>query len=211
ILHNRNLIQVPYIMNRFYNILYPIFVVVLMLGIVSCKKHDLEDFSLTKTTPLTVSAGSIIGDIKKDNEKIYFKVRIALSEPATKAFQVGLEVNNDTLQALIDRNLVENMAIISPGSYFVPNVAEVAFVVDSASFDVQVSLTEVERQYGKKIGLAIKLIEPSKGNNTNSDNQASIVIIDTEQVIEEGDIRYLSITNGGGGILEVLHGVNYRV
>src|SRR5690606_27535014 len=104
-----------------------------------------------------------------------------------------------------------NTAIISPGSYFVPNVAEVAFGVDSASFDVQVSLTEVERQYGKKIGLAIKLIEPSKGNNTNSDNQTSIVIIDTEQVIEEGDIRYLSITNGGGGILEVLHGVNYRV
>ena len=198
-------------MNRFCNTLYQILLVVSMLAIASCKKHDLEDFSLSKTTPLTVSAGSMVGDIKKDNEKISFKVRLALSEPAKKAFQVGLEINNDTLQSLIDKGLAENTAIASPGSYFIPNVAEVAFGVDSASFDVQISLTEIERQYGKKIGLAIKLIEPSKGNNTNPENQTSIVIIDTKQVIDEGDIHYLSITNGGGAVLEVVQGVNYRV
>jgi len=182
-----------------------------LVHLYSCQKRELEDFSLAKATGLTVSAGTIIGEVEKNNENVAFEVGISLSAPADKAFQVGLELNNDTINALIESGTLENTVPVPLGSFTIPNVAVVPFGVDYAKFKIQVSISAFERNYGKKLALAINLIDPTKGNKTDGDSQTAILMLDSRELLEESEIHYLSVTNQENGILNVERGVNYRV
>src|SRR5690606_22660871 len=88
----------------------------------ACKDHELEDFNLEKTSPSTVSAGNTIGEIRKSNEVITVPLSVSLSTPATRAFQVGLQLNGDTIQSMIDSGDLANTVDLNPEAIQLPNV-----------------------------------------------------------------------------------------
>ncbi len=183
----------------------------ILLQFISCKDHTLEDFEIQKTTPVTVSAGDLQGNIQRDNEKVIVKVGIGLSAPAAKAFQVGLSLNVDTVNKLIANNTLQNTVLL-PGSYIkLSNVAQVSFGADSAFFSVDVTLTAFEQYYGKNVAFAVDLTDPTKGNQAAGGRKTSIIVLNSKELIQEDEIHYLSIKNGGGGILTLTRGKNYNI
>lgn len=182
-----------------------------LLQFISCKDHELEDFEAQKTTPITVTAGAVQGGVERDNEKVIVRVGIGLSAAATKAFQVRLTLNSDTVGRLISNNTLQNTVQL-PGSYIkLTNVAQVPYGADSAFFSVEIMLTAFEQYYGKNIALAVDLEDPTKGNQTASGKRTSLIVLDSKALIKEEEIHYLSIKNGGGGILTLTRGKNYNI
>jgi len=192
------------------NFLYLTFFVTCLTLFFSCKDHILEDFNADKVTPVTVSAGSVSGTMERDNEKVILHVGVRLSAPATKAFQINLTLNSDTINTLIANNTLQNTVLLPSNLVKVPNVAEVSYGVDSVFFPVQVNLTALEQYFGKKVAVAVSLNDPTKGNQVGS-KKTSIIVLDTRSIVKEEEIHYLSIKNGGGGTLNVTRGLNYNV
>lgn len=188
------------------NTIYLIFFALLWCA---CKDHQLEEFKPQNSDPLQVSAGNIRGKITRDNDKVTFQVGIGLSAPTEKAFQVGLNLNPDTIKTLIANGTLTNAVLLTGTNIQLPNVAEVGYGVDSAFFKVQVNLSVFEQYYGKKLAMAVTLTEPTKGNKVSK--KTSIILLDSKALIKEEEIHYLSIKNGGGGIMEVTRGKNYQV
>lgn len=176
----------------------------------ACKDHGLEDFALQKTSPSSVSAGAVAGAIRKDNEKVTIPLKVALNTPATRAFEVGLQFNADTVQGLIDDNTLENTAALPVTAVTLPNVVRIPFGADSAIFEVSVSITELERLYGMNVAMAFNLVQPGKGNSVGAP-RSGLVVLNTTELLNVEDIHYVSITNGAGGILEARNRQNYVV
>lgn len=192
------------------NSLYLAFLSLLFLQLFACKDHALEDFNVEQPIPVIVSAGSVGSNLVRDNDKVTLRVGVKLSAPASRAFQIGLILNPDTINTLIGNNTLLNTVLL-PGSYIkIPNVAEVSYGVDSAFFSVQITLTAFERFYGKNVAFAVSLEDPTKGNQTGI-KRTSVIVLNTKDLVKESEIHYLSIKNGGGTILNVKKGQNYRV
>jgi hypothetical protein len=190
------------------NIKYFFLGVVLLAA--SCKKKDLDRLDLLTTEPRVISASAIVAaDITKDVESVKIPFKITLSGPATKAFQVGVTLNNDTVTQLISNGTLQNTVLASSGSVYLPNVIDVAYGQDTASGMATVQLTELERNYGKNIAFVIRLTNPGKGNIIEASKSSILVVINTTQIMTPADIHYLSISNGGGSILNVEYKKNY--
>jgi hypothetical protein len=184
---------------------------VFLLQLWSCKDKMLEDFNTEKTTPVVVSAGSVSSIIGRDNEKVTVNVGLRLSAPSTKAFQVNLRLNTDTMETLIKSGNLQNTVVLPAGYIKIPNVAEVGYGVDSVFFPVEITMTAFEQYYGKKVAIAVTLSDPSKGNQISGNQRTSVIVLDTKSIVKEEDIHYLSIKNGGGSVLQVTKGANYVV
>lgn len=179
----------------------------LLMGI-SCKDHDLEDFKLETSQLSQVSASNEAGKISKSNEKVIVPLTVNLSQPATKAFQVGIELDRESIiKQIEDGQLMETVAL--EAEYIeLPNVVVIPFGASKVHFEVGLSITGIEKHYGKKLAFSYRLIEPSKGNSVGDASNA-LVTLNTLDLLEENEIHYLSIANGGGGILEVQNRKNY--
>lgn len=196
-------------MNMKRNYIY-LAVAVLLMQLFSCKDNVLEDFNTGKVNPVTVSAGGMSGAVERDNEKVILHVGVKLSAPATRAFQINLMLNTDTVAALIAGGTLSGTKAL-PASYLkIPNIAEVTYGVDTAFFAVEISLTAFEQYFGGKVAFAVSLNDPTKGNGVSS-RRTSLIVLDTKDLIKEGEIHYLTIKNGGGGILNVTRGNHYVV
>lgn len=196
-------------MNMKRNYIY-LAVTALLMQLFSCKDHVLEDFNTGKVNPVTVSAGGLSGAAERDNEKVILHVGVKLSAPATRAFQINLTLNTDTVSALIAAGTLPGTQLL-PSSYIkIPNTAEVTYGVDTAFFDIQIGLTAFEQYFGEKVALAVSLNDPTKGNGVGS-RRTSVIVLDTKDLIKKEEIHYLTIKNGGGGILNVTRGSNYSV
>src|SRR5688572_4509296 len=101
------------------NIRYFFLGVVLLAA--SYKKKDLDRLDLLTTEPRVISASAIVAaDISKDVESVKIPFKITLSGPATKAFQVGVTLNNDTVTQLIANGTLKNTVLASSGSVYLP-------------------------------------------------------------------------------------------
>lgn len=183
---------------------------VLAVGLAACKDHDLEDFAIEQTAPSAVSAGDVVGDIVKSNERITVPIQVTLSTPATKAFQVGVALNVDTVEQLVEDNVLTGTAVLPANAVELPNVVKVAYGASTASFDVSISVTAIEKYYGQAIAFAFNLVDPGKGNHVGSEG-SGLVVLNTEDLLNESEIHYVSFTNGGGEILEARNRQNYTV
>lgn len=176
----------------------------------SCKEDGLSDFSLQGNTPTTVSAGDIAGDIVKSSDQIRIPVKILLSTPASKAFQVSLQLNADTVEKLIEEGSLTDVSAIPAAAITIPNAVSVDYGASEAVFDIQVNISSLEHFFGKQVALAYNLLAPGKGNMLDAEH-AKVIVFNTADVLNEEEIHYISITNGGGGILEVRNRMNYEV
>ncbi len=190
--------------------LFGMFALLLVIMLDGCETKSLEDFSLQDNKLATVSAAGIAGEVQKTNESIIVPVSVKLNGNASKAFDVGLSVNQDTVQTLIQSGELTAVVAVAPAAITVPNVVKVSYGADSASFEITISRTEVEKYFGKQLALAYSLNDPTKGNIINSSNRTGIIILDTKELLTTADIHYLSIRTGGGEVLQVKNRQNYE-
>src|SRR5688572_23753455 len=74
---------------------------------VACSDTQLEDFGIDKGTPVVVETGDIAEGVTKTGETVTIQVRVGLSAPASKAFQVELQLNADTVAQLAEEGNLE--------------------------------------------------------------------------------------------------------
>lgn len=176
----------------------------------ACKDNGLDDFSLRENVTTTVSAGDVAGDIIKSSDQIRIPVKITLSSAAAKAFQVGLQLNADTVLHLIEQGDLAEVSAIPAGSITIPNAVSVDYGATEAIFHIQVSISSLEQFFGQRVALGYDIVESGKGNTIGSPRSA-VIVFNTADILNEEEIHYVSITNGGGSVLEVRNRTNYRV
>jgi hypothetical protein len=182
----------------------------LILTAVSCKHNNLEELDAIKNQDRSVSgAGAITGAITKDNETVKVPFKITLSGPASKAFQVGITLNSDTVSKLIAAGTLTNTVLVPNGAIDYPSVVNVAFGADTASGVATIRLSVLEANYGKNIAFAFKLAAPGKGNQIKGSQSNIMVVLNTKDLVKEDEIHYVSILNGGG-IMNVEYKKNYN-
>lgn len=175
-----------------------------------CKKKDLQDLASVTSEPRTVSAQSIVaGEITKDNSSVMVPFHLKLSGPAGKAFQVAVDANFDTVTRMIASGALQNTVVAASSAVFLPNVVNVAYGTDSATGIATVKLSEVEANYGKNVAFVIRLMNPGKGNKIDAAKSTCLVVINSKELMSADDLHTLSISNGGGGILNVDFQHNY--
>lgn len=177
-------------------------------ALAACDSHDLEDFDLQGSAPSVVSAGDISGAITKDAEYAKIPIEVTLSSPASKAFQVGLAFDADATEALAASQGDEVVATPSE-MLVIPNVVQIPFGAERASFEISANISFLESHFGKKAAVVIKLVEPGKGNQIDPEGGASSILLNTAEILKPEDIRYIAITNGGGEVLEARNRQNY--
>lgn len=181
----------------------------LAAGLVSCNKSELEDFRQPDVSPVTVNAGPIAEAPKANNETIVVSWRVDLSAPVQQAFEVGVELHTDTVQALVDNGTLENTVVLDGDALLVPSHLEIPYGVESAVLDVEISRTILERSFGKQVAFALRLIQPGKGNKIGI--PTGVIVLNTSDILQEDDLHYVSFENGGGGQLVVGNRQNYVV
>jgi hypothetical protein len=185
----------------------------ILLGItlitVSCKHNNLDDVGLIKNNAVSISGdGVVVAGVTKDNETVKVPFKISLSAAASKAFQVGITLNSDTVNQLIANGTLKNTIVLSNGAIDYPSVINVSYGSDTATGVAIVRLTALEANYGKNVAFAFKLTDPGKGNQVKASKSNIMVVLNTKQLIDEKDIHYLSIVNGGT-IMSVDYKKNY--
>lgn len=183
---------------------------VIALAGVSCKHSKLDNVDLIKTTDRSISGDGIVTDgITKDNETVKVPFKILLSAPATKAFQVGVSFNVDTVNQLIANGTLTNAVVLPAGSVDFPSVVNVAYGADSGTGVATIRLSAIEKNYGKTVAFAFKLTNPGKGNEIKGGATNILVVINTAELIKPEEIHYLSILNGGPVPYKIVLGTGY--
>lgn len=181
-----------------------------LCAMIACSDTELENFELQQNKPVRISAGNVSGTIVKTNESIIVPVGLTLSDAASKAFEISLAVNQDTILKLIDQGTLTDVAAISASAIIIDNVAKVSFGSDATTFNITVARTEVEKHFGKKLAIAYTLENAGKDNLIDISNNTGIITIDTRELLTPEDIHYISFRTGGGGIIEAKNRQNYQ-
>lgn len=181
-----------------------------LLMLLACDKQNLADFAAIENSISEISIGDQSGGISKTNELISIPIRIGLNSPASKAFEVGLQVNQDTISKLIADGSLKNNISIDAGAIAIPNVVKVAYGADSAQFVMHISRTALEKYYGKTVAVGYTLTNAGKGNQINGKAHTGIIQLNTRDLLTDQDIHYLSTSNAPGGILEAKNQKNYE-
>ncbi|WP_262246239.1 discoidin domain-containing protein [Parapedobacter soli] len=176
----------------------------------SCEQQELETFDLDQNNPTTVVPDDQVGDVRKDGELVVVPLSVSLPQPASKAFQVELQLNPDTVNQLIGSGQLADVVAVPTSQVSIPTAATFAFGSKISTFDIAVNLGFLERNYGKRVALAYRLVNPGKGNTIAAESASAVVVLNTVDILQPDEIRYLSITNGGGGILEARNRQNYQ-
>lgn len=193
-------------------ITYPLGIaLVALLGFQACQDEPLETFALESNNPGTVSSPQSAGAPRKDGERLVIPLTVQLSEAASKAFQVEIQLNPDTITQLVAGGQLQDVVPVPVNQLTVPTTVSMPFGADSGVFEVAINVGFLERNYGKEVAFAYRLINPGKGNTIESGGGGAVIIVNTEDVLQPNEIRYLSITNGGGQVLEARNRQNYQV
>ncbi|MDT3401155.1 DUF5013 domain-containing protein [Mucilaginibacter terrae] len=162
----------------------------------SCQREDFVDkVSSTPSVvkfdyPALLNAVSI-NNIAKADDKIVFPVQISLENPANSTFTIDLNSEPQVAASL----LVDNAAVINMPEYSMPQSVEVRFGTKYVTFDVSVSSTTIERNYGKKLVLAITLSNPSKSQKLDESKKTVAFSINTSDIAQMDDLHFLSFTS----------------
>lgn len=187
------------------------FLIFFTLHLISCKEDKLDDFKIQTVVSSVGKAGGISGEIVKSNEYLQLPIVVHFSPSASKAFEVELSLDLDQAKEYISTNKVGDTHVaIRTETVNIPNSVKVDYGTDSTIFNLIVNRTEVERYFGKKIVIAYTLKSVSKGNSITQEGKSNVIVFNSEDVITSDDIHYLTLTNGGGEILELKNQRNYE-
>lgn len=174
------------------------------LFMVSCESEPLSDVMVQEKLPnvsLMLENMVEISDTTSstlDNDKLTIPVTINFTGASPQAFTVQLSGNTDTIATLISAGtLTDNAIALEQGEFTIPPVVDIAFGVKSVTFDLIVSRTFMEINYGKDVALAVKMMDPKKGNNIAAGKNSTIVVIKTGLTIAPEAVHYISFDNAG--------------
>ncbi|TJZ61837.1 discoidin domain-containing protein [Sphingobacterium olei] len=183
-------------------------IVIVVYSFVACQETNLEDFDLQAGQGVQVAASTNIGTIAKTNETLTIPVNLKLSGGASKAFEVSLRINQDTVTKQIQEGKLTNVTAIASSSILIDNVAKVNYGSDVAQFEITVARTEVEKHFGKKIAIGYTIDNVGKENSVDQTQNTGIIVINTSELLTVDDIHYISLQTGGN-IIEVKDRQNY--
>lgn len=168
-------------------------------SVTSCEREQLDDVmskesyssvSMSLASKADIGTGS---NFNLTSAELKVPVTINFSSPTTRAFVVQLSANTDTVAKLIaDQVLPAGTVRLTEGAFTIPTVLNVPIGVSSATFDLAVSRSFIEINYGKNIAVALKIANPAKGNSVASGKNAVVVAIKTDQVVDESTVRSVS-------------------
>ena len=175
-----------------------------VLFMMSCKKEPISDVIVNENlSNVSLMIDQII-QIKDttsatlDNDKLIIPVKINFSGASPQAFTVQLSGFTDTIGTLVSAGkLSANTVALKQGQFTIPPVVDIAFGVKSVAFDLVVSRTFMELNYGKNVALAVKLIDPKKGNILSPNKSTTIVVINTGMTIAPQNVHYVSFSDAG--------------
>lgn len=184
--------------NRFSVIL----VALLIVFSISCKKKDIKGEQITVTN-VTLSMKTTAGQVPVPQDSNYSKtpqsvtipLEISFSDAVPKRFNVGVTVNNDTINQLIAANKLPNTVLLPAEFYQIPSNIDVLFGLDHIDFNLVVDMTAIERNYGKNLALAVVLTDPTKSNTLKPSGNMAIVMINTSKIIAPSEIHYISFAD----------------
>lgn len=164
----------------------------LVLLFISCKKDDkfkdeqlgIVNVSISNTNTFTKTA-----------DNVTIPINIVMSASAPKIFTVGIGVNNDTINELINNKQLDGALLLEASYYQLPKTAEIRFGLDTFAIPLTVSMQAIEKYYGNKLALAVTLNNPGKNNIIST--KTAIIIINTTDIIRQEDIHYISFTEAG--------------
>lgn len=191
--------------------------VIIALFVVSCEpeklseaivSENLSNVSLSLENKIVISNGN---NFTLDNNKLTIPVTINFTGSSPKAFTVQISANTDTIATLVGKGtLTANTIALQTGEFTLPPVVNVAFGVTSVTFDLIVSRTFLEKNYGKEVALVVKMTDPAKGNSVVPVKNAVIIVIKTAEAIAADAVHYIGFT-AGGKQFAVPDGVNYSL
>lgn len=183
-------------------------ILVLLCIVAACQESSLEDFNLTDAGSVLVSAGSTTDNITKTNESITVTIGLALSGPSSRAFEIGLRVNQEAVETQIAAGTLTDVSAISAAAIHIDNVAKVDYGSDRAVFKITISRTEVERYFGEDIAIGYTLANASKDNTVDKNNDTGVIVLSTNELLSNEDIHFISLQTGGE-IINVSDRLNY--
>lgn len=174
----------------------------------SCSKND--RFRDDKLTPVSIAISSENGIVNvpgpdtytKSTDDITIPVRLVLSAAAPKTFTVNVGVNNDTVNRMIADQQLQNTVLLDAAYYTLPVNSEIRFGLDTFSIPLKVNMQAIEKYHGQQLALAVRLSTPGKENTLDAAGQTALILIHTDQVIEQSEIHYLAFTKGGAVLAE---------
>ncbi|MDF2851826.1 hypothetical protein [Sphingobacterium multivorum] len=184
-------------------------IILFLSQFLACSKNNLEVFNLQEGAPVQVIAAGGGKDLIKTNDYVQVPMQVKLSSPASKTFDVELQLNTDTVNKLIESGILKDVVTLPNVAFSFPNIVKFQYGADTTSFLLTISRTEIERVYGKKFALSYKLSNPGKGNQLGNPSSV-IVTMDSKNLLTATDIHYLSITNSPGNIILASDHKNYN-
>lgn len=165
----------------------------------SCKQEKLADvMSKEGYPPVSISLDQKL-DIKSGSAftltgaEATIPVTLKFSGATSRAFTIKTTVSTltaDTLSKLITAGTLPTGTIaLTPASVTVATVANVPIGVTSYAFNVSVSRSFIEQNFGKTLAVAVKVASPDKGNTIVSGKSTIILAVNTSGVIDAGSIH----------------------
>ena len=174
-----------------------------------CSNGELESFeSNDNLSKSVVSPGGLSGAVIVNNNDVVLPIKVILDVPASRAFEVEIELNNNKVQEQITSGALNNAIAIPYSDILSPNVVSVPFGATEAEFSVKINRTALEKGYGKIAVFGYNLKNAGKGNITNP-NEWEKVEINVESILNKDELHYISIFNGEGRVITAANRRNY--
>jgi hypothetical protein len=185
-------------MKKVFTLLHFCFLATSAVMFTSCEKEKLDDV-LSKeqlgNVEVSVAAKTEIGTgsaFTLTGGELTVPVTVNFSTATAKAFTVQLSANSDTVSTLISAGTLATGTVpISSGSFSLPTVLNVPIGVTSTTFNLVVSRSFLEVNYGKTVALALKMTSPAKGNSLAQGKNVSTITIKTSEAIKAEDVHYI--------------------
>ncbi|TKC09185.1 DUF1735 domain-containing protein [Pedobacter frigoris] len=191
------------IMKKIFIQLQLVFIGLTAILISSCKRESLDNVLSKETYPGVTVAMTTKTEIGTGSSftlnglELKVPVTINFSSETTRAFTIQLQSKTDTIAQLITAGqLPVGTVPLAEGVFTLPPVVNVPIGVKSFTFEVAVSRSFLEIQYGKKIALVVKIENPSKGNSIETGKNAAILVMNTNQLIDEASVHTIYFGTG---------------
>lgn len=109
-------------------------IILFLSQFLACSKNNLEVFNLQEGTPVQVIAAGGGKDLIKTNDYVQVPMQVKLSSPASKTFDVELQLNTDTVNKLIESGILKDVVTLPNAAFSFPNIVKFQYGADTTSF-----------------------------------------------------------------------------
>lgn len=186
-------------MKRIFNPLQMAFIGLIAICTASCSREKLSEVvkdqsfatvNASLTSRMDIAQGS---NYTLTGATLTVPATIKFSSATTAAFTINLATNTDTVANLITAGvLAPGTVAFATGSAAVAPQITVPAGVTSVNFNVVVSRSSLELNFGKTLAAVIKASVPTKGNKIVSGKNAMIFTVKTSDIITAASIHDVS-------------------